>query len=170
MPIIFLLPWLEEPQNSNDCIEKCRPPIDRGSVQYIGYQTAAENSHIVLPRICMKYQNIFCRLRIMNNVCILYTTAWGRSQVCDRQAGSAAQRQARLRAKGEGPPYNSCKECDANWQRYAPARLSEGYAAHTRLLYQRLENASCSIAAGSRCCGSDGCRPQQPQGRRYGTH
>ena len=30
----------------------------------------AENSHIVLPRICMKYQNIFCRLRIRNNVCI----------------------------------------------------------------------------------------------------
>ena len=25
------------------------------------------NSHIVLPRICMKYQNIFCRLRIRNN-------------------------------------------------------------------------------------------------------
>ena len=44
---------------------------------------AAENSHIVLPRICMKYQNIFCRLRIRNNVCI---TVWGRSQACGRQA------------------------------------------------------------------------------------
>ena len=34
------------------------------------FSTAAENSHIVLPRICMKYQNIFCRQRISNNVCI----------------------------------------------------------------------------------------------------
>ena len=34
----------------------------------------AENSNIVLPRICMKYQHIFCRLRIRNNVCI---TVWG---------------------------------------------------------------------------------------------
>ena len=49
----------------------------------IRIQPASENSHIVLPRICMKYQNIFCRLRIRNNVCI---TAWGRSQACDRQA------------------------------------------------------------------------------------
>ena len=45
---------------------------------------ASENSHIVLPRICMKYQNIFCRQRISNNVCI---TVWGRSPACcGRQA------------------------------------------------------------------------------------
>ena len=53
------------------------------SLYSTGIQPAAENSHIVLPRICMKYQNIFCRLRISNNVCI---TVWGRSQACGRQA------------------------------------------------------------------------------------
>ena len=30
-------------------------------------ESVYENSHIVLPRICMNYQNIFCRLRIRNN-------------------------------------------------------------------------------------------------------
>ena len=32
MAIIFLLPWLEEPENFDSCTEKCCPPIMRGSV------------------------------------------------------------------------------------------------------------------------------------------
>ena len=32
MPIIFLLQWLEEPENFDSCTEKCCPPIMRGSV------------------------------------------------------------------------------------------------------------------------------------------
>ena len=32
MPIIFLLPWLEEPENFDSCTEKCCPPIMRGSL------------------------------------------------------------------------------------------------------------------------------------------
>ena len=67
-----------EPQHYFDGLSASRPcPQD--------CFPASENSHIVLPRICMKYQNIFCRLRISNNVCI---TVWGRSQACDRQAES----------------------------------------------------------------------------------
>ena len=59
------------------------PGVFSVSLQIVGIQPASENSHIVLPRICMKYQNIFCRQRISNNVCI---TVWGRSQACGRQA------------------------------------------------------------------------------------
>ena len=32
MAIIFLLPWLEEPENFDSCTEKCCLPIMRGSV------------------------------------------------------------------------------------------------------------------------------------------
>ena len=34
MPIIFLLPWLEEPENFDSCTEKCCPPIMRGSASF----------------------------------------------------------------------------------------------------------------------------------------
>ena len=36
MAIIFLLPWLEEPENFDSCTEKCCPPIMRGSVHVPG--------------------------------------------------------------------------------------------------------------------------------------
>ena len=45
--------------------------------RYLGTTTSRRLGRYML-RICMKYQNIFCRLRIRNNVCI---TVWGRSQV-----------------------------------------------------------------------------------------
>ena len=49
MPIIFLLPWLEEPENFDSCTEKCCPPIMRGSVvayiaQHASLATAARTA------------------------------------------------------------------------------------------------------------------------------
>ena len=41
MAIIFLLPWLEEPENFDSCTEKCCPPTAVSCVDLYMYTTAA---------------------------------------------------------------------------------------------------------------------------------